>query len=122
MTKRTAKTLCNAIGCTFTFDAEYSEFRVNLKGGSIGTLYHTDDIFDAVETAVAMHRRQREFSAFVNTPTGRILHLTVGTRDDNRNLVSLWDDPASRQRGLDDGDRCVDLELTSAQRTQLFGN
>ena len=49
-----------------------------------------------------------------------VLFLTVGTRDDNRGLVSLWDDPYSRERGKDDGDRLVDLDLTAAQRLALF--
>jgi len=125
MSQATAKTLCTALGCTFNYDSEYREFRVNFKGGNLGTLYHTDDIYDAVETAVTMHHMRCTVTpeptpATPSAPT--TFYLTVGTRTDNLHLVSLWDDPASRQRGLDDGDRLVDLELTSAQRSQLFGN
>lgn len=141
MTLKTAKLLCNAIDCSFA--KRDGEYRVNFLGATDATAYYTTDLYDAVDTAVEMHRQWgptacRQWSASLDatrlhfaTPrdldiacgeTPSVFYLTVGTRADNRNLVSLWDDPYSRESGKDTGDRLVDLQLTSAQRTQLFGN
>lgn len=117
MTTKTATTLVRALGCSLRYrDAEY---RVNFQGGDEATAYYTNDIHDAIYTAVAMHRSRR-CSTRSAKPMPHVLFLTVGTRDDNRGLVSLWDDPYSRERGKDDGDRLVDLDLTAAQRLALF--
>ena len=56
MTLATAKTLARSIGLTLTkHDGEY---RVNFQGGKEATAYYTNDIHDALYTAVAMSRSQ----------------------------------------------------------------
>ena len=56
MTKKTAVTLCKAIGIPCKWNAEWQEFCVG-KGNAI---YHTDDPYDAVDTALAMAEYKRK--------------------------------------------------------------
>ncbi len=39
---------------------EYGEYRVNFKGGKEASAYYTDDLQDAIDTGMAMFKRQHE--------------------------------------------------------------
>ena len=52
MSMSDAKKIIASCGCVLS--KEGSEYRVNLKGGREETAYYTDDLQDAVGTAIAM--------------------------------------------------------------------
>jgi len=41
-------------GCTIKHNAEFGEYRVNVIGGSVATIYYTDNLTDALNTAEKM--------------------------------------------------------------------
>jgi len=41
-------------GCTIKHNAEFDEYRVNVIGGSVATIYYTDNLSDALNTAEKM--------------------------------------------------------------------
>ena len=45
-----------AVGVAITHSAEFSEYRVNFRGGNEATAYYTTDIEDARDTGLAMMR------------------------------------------------------------------
>lgn len=53
-----AKRKVRPYGMTISKDPQTGEFRVNFLGGREVTAYYTDDLDDAVETAVAMSGEQ----------------------------------------------------------------
>ena len=43
-----------AVGVTIKWDAEWEEYRVNLRNGTAATIYFTDDLIDALYTGLDM--------------------------------------------------------------------
>lgn len=58
MTLKNLTEKCRAMGLTCR--KRDGEYRINYKGGSEETAYYTDDMGDALDTAVCMHRAQQE--------------------------------------------------------------
>ena len=56
MTQHEARMACRAVDCVLSIAGLNPVYRVNLKGGTEGTAYYTNDLQDAVWTAQAMRK------------------------------------------------------------------
>jgi hypothetical protein len=62
MTLQEAKSIARHLGLTLR-QVRSGDYRVNFRDGNETTAYYTNDLEDAVNTAVEMARRKRELSA-----------------------------------------------------------
>ena len=60
LTYRVARQFASHIGIDLRYDVDTYEFRVNYRGGKEATAYYTDDLKDALGTAILMSQETKQ--------------------------------------------------------------